>query len=133
MRVDDRSAWDTPLRVDQLYPRRGPARCICRQFLLQLAHLVAEPGGKLELQFRGGAVHLFGQLLDQANQVLGRRGGQPVRADLGRALAPCPACALGQAALSAARWVSASSLAIWSVMSAIFFRSGCGSMPCSVL
>ena len=46
------------------------------QLLLQLADLVAQPGGELELQLGGGRVHLVGELLDQVGEVGRGHAGQ---------------------------------------------------------
>ena len=133
--------------VAAAYPRRpcGPvspsaASDMPAQLLLELVHLVAQPGGQLELQVRGGRVHLVGQLLDQVGEVARpacRRGRRrAARPPLGEASPAhrrlAPRLAGGRRRRSAGS-VSASSRASRSVMSAIFLRSGCGSMPCSVL
>ena len=55
--------------------------------MLQLLDFIADPGCDLELQFRCSAVHLFGQLFNEAHQGLGGRGGEAI-------LANCR-CALG--------------------------------------
>jgi len=59
-----------------------PRRLHLTQFLLQFADLVADPGGHLELQFRSGAMHLLGELLDEPHQVLSGGSSQSVGADL---------------------------------------------------
>src|SRR5680860_1295349 len=58
------------------------------QLLLQVADLVAQSGGELELKLAGGGVHLVAQLLDQVGQVLGRHARElqvPLRPALARA------------------------------------------------
>ena len=54
---------------------------------LELADLVAEAGGQLELQLRGGGVHLLGQLGDQPDELAAGRAGFLGRLASGGALA----------------------------------------------
>ncbi len=42
------------------------------QFLLQVAHFVAEAGSQFEVEVGGGAVHLGRELLNEIHQLLGR-------------------------------------------------------------
>ena len=115
------------------------------QFVLEVPDLVAEPGRDFELQLGGGRVHLLGELGDQPDELAA--GGAAPGAGLG-----CPAawaaprgpgetgpgtgalprdCCRPPPPISCS--VSASSRTIWSRMSAIRLRSGCGSMPCASL
>lgn len=48
VRVDDRSAWDTPLR-DNNFTLGMAGGLHLPQFLLQFAYFVAQPGGQFEL------------------------------------------------------------------------------------
>src|SRR5690349_20631095 len=52
-------------------PRTGldPGGLHSPEFVLEVLDLVSDPGGNLELQLRGGRVHLLGQLTDQRHQV----------------------------------------------------------------
>src|SRR5580693_2423440 len=103
------------------------------QLVLELTDLVPQPGRHLELQLGRGHVHLLGELLDQLDQVVASRAtalaGQ-VLAHPGTGDLPRLCCRPAPPMSSS---VSASSRTSWSRMSAIFLRSGCGSMPCSVL
>ncbi|MET4062050.1 hypothetical protein ABIB35_003629 [Arthrobacter sp. UYP6] len=80
--LTDTATKDTPLRRQEVYrsdppPAPGWAGYLGRrtfavnnlgvtgvlhlaQFLLEVAHFVAQPGGQFKLQFRRGGVHLFG-------------------------------------------------------------------------
>src|SRR6201986_1212624 len=53
------------------------------ELVFELADLVAEAGGDLELELGGGRVHLLGELLDQFDQVLA--GGAAALAEEGLA------------------------------------------------
>ena len=69
-RGDFKSKWcfshDSPWYECRMTGRRLLARLShLPEFLLQVADLIAQTRGKLELQLFGGRVHLLGQLPDQ--------------------------------------------------------------------
>src|ERR687892_697828 len=63
------------------------------QLALELAHLVAQPGGVLEAQVGGRLVHLLLQGLNKAPQLGGRQVGQLGAQPLGCPRPPSPAVA----------------------------------------
>src|SRR5690625_1496256 len=53
-----------------------PSRVHATQFLLELRYLVAQAGRQLELQLRGGGMHLVTELLDQIGEIGRGHAGQ---------------------------------------------------------
>ena len=104
------------------------------QLLLQLARSRRGSARPPRMQVLRRLMHLLAQFLDQVGQI----GSQPAppsrRPRIGR-MPPsfgCRICRAGHVrADPSSSAVSASSLAIRSVMSPIFFRSGIGSTPCA--